>query len=100
MLVLGLMGIVVLSYASERKERRNLSEFQKELIVEKPVDVGAAVGSDQFFDCTMSATATISVGVAKLEISCTTTGATCEQALATAEGCVTPVVKRIVSAIK
>jgi hypothetical protein len=100
MLVLGLMGIVVFSYASETKESRQEFEFQKGLTVEKDGYSNARVLNDDFFDCTMSATVTLTVGVAKLEVSCSASGATCEQALATAEGCVTAVVKRIITAIK
>lgn len=94
------MGIVVFSYASEIKESRQKFKFQKGLTVEKDGYSNARVLNDDFFDCTMSATVTLTVGVAKLEVSCSASGATCEQALATAEGCVTAVVKRIITAIK
>lgn len=100
MLVLGLMGMVVFSYASDVKENKQLFEFQKGLTVGNAGTDLAAVAEEDAFECTMNASATISVGVVKLEVSCSAKGATCEIALATAEGCVTAVIKRIVTAIK
>jgi hypothetical protein len=43
---------------------------------------------------------TVTVGVVKIEVSCTASGATCDIALATAEGCVMAGVRRIKAALK
>ena len=100
MLVMGLMSIVIFTHATEQSKSKpavNLKQSVRLLPLSSVADPTA--GADRY-DCTMSAHITVSVGVVKLEASCSATGATCDQALATAEGCVTAVIKRFASIIK
>lgn len=94
------MGIVVFSYAAERFESKPFNQVKPVLVVPEAVHSASPGETGNYFDCTMSATATVSVGVAKFEVSCTATGADCTQALSTAEGCVSAVIRRIKAAIK
>jgi hypothetical protein len=100
MLVMGLLSMVVFTHAAEQKESKPEVNIEQNLSVltddEKPVR--ASAGSD--FECTMSASFTVTIGVAKFEVSCTAKGSTCDIALATAEGCVMAGVRRIRAAIK
>lgn len=100
MMFLGLMGIVVFTHASERKESKPAVQIEQGFAAGYNSIVPADTQDDADFDCTMSAKVTISAGVAKIEVSCTASGATCEIALATAEGCVSALVKRISSVLK
>lgn len=99
MLVMGLLSMVVFTHAAEQKVSKPEVKIEQILSVltdnEKPVQPSAG----DVFECTMSATVTITAGVAKLEVSCTASGTTCDQALATAEGCVMAVVRRIKAAV-
>lgn len=99
MLVLGLMGIVVFSHAAEQRESKPERKIDHVLAIQADDFQSALKEAGNYFDCTMYASATISVGVVKIEVSCSATGADCDKALATAEGCVTSVIKRIKSAI-
>jgi uncharacterized protein YggE len=99
MLVLGLMGIVVFTHAAEQKESKPAFKIEHVLAVPTEDFYPVLKETGNHFECTMTASATISAGIAKLEISCTASGSDCEKALATAEGCVTAVIKRIKSAI-
>ena len=97
---MGLLSMVVFAHAAERKVSKPTVNIEQILSVltDKEKQVDAFAGND--FECTMSATMTVTAGIAKLEVSCTATGATCDQALATAEGCVMAVVRRIKAAVK
>jgi hypothetical protein len=100
MLVLGLMSIVIFTHATEQsKSKPSVNVKQSVWLLTLSSIADPTVGADRY-DCTMSATMTVSVGVVKVEASCSATGATCEQALATAEGCVTAVIKRFASILK
>ncbi len=100
MLVMGFLSIVVFTHAAEQRESKPEVKTEQVLSVltdfEKPVPTES--GTD--FDCVMSARVTFSAGIAQIEVSCTASGATCDQALAIAEGCVSAVVRRIKAAIK
>jgi hypothetical protein len=100
MLVLGLMSIVVFTHATEQsKSKPSVNGKQSAWLLPLPSVADPTVGADGY-DCTMSAHLTVSVGVFKVEASCSASGATCDLALATAEGCVTAFIKRIVTIIK
>ena len=100
MLVLGLLGIVVFSHASEQSKNRPAVKIEIGVPSVPSLIVASEAQDALSFDCTMSAHLTVTVGVLKVEASCTATGANCEQALATAEGCVTAVIKRFSSILK
>lgn len=94
------MSIVMFTHATEQSKRKPAVDLKQSVwLLPLPSVAAATVGADRY-ECTMSAHITVSVGVVKLEASCSATGATCEQALATAEGCVTAVIKRFASILK
>jgi hypothetical protein len=99
MLVLGLMSIVVFTHAAEQKESKTASKIEHVFAVQTDDFQSVLNETGNYFDCIMTASATISVGVVKIEVSCSASGADCDKALATAEGCVTSVIKRIKAAI-
>lgn len=100
MLTMGLIGLVVFTQAAEQ------SKSKPAVIIEQGVrllPIAPVTGPEtdvESYECTMSASITVTVGVVKVEATCSATGTTCEQALATAEGCVTAVIKRFTSIIK
>lgn len=100
MLFLGLMGIVVLTHAAEKKDIK--PSFNQETVV-STASVGTIpvhVDAGERTDCEMSANLSVNIGVVRIEASCKASGATCEQALATAQTCVTAFIKRISSVLK
>lgn len=100
MLAMGFLSIVVFTHAAEQRESKPEVKTEQVLSVltdyEKPIQ--ASTGYD--FECTMFSGITVTVGVVKIEVSCTASGATCDIALATAEGCVMAGVRRIKAALK
>ena len=100
MLFLGLMGIVVLSHAAEKKDIK--PSFNQETVISTVAirTIPVPLDTREATDCEMSASLSVNIGVVRIETTCKASGATCEQALATAQTCVTAFIKRISSVIK
>lgn len=100
MLVMGLLSMVVFTHAAENKKGNPVPGLEKQISVLTTVTQGQEADMLTEFDFTITLKATVGPSWARIEVSCTATGATAEEAFDAASTCIALAKRRLQQAIQ
>ena len=100
MLAMGLMGMVVFTHAAESNKINPLAGFDKHVSELTSVQQGQVPDLFTEFDYSITLKATVGPSWARIEVSCTATGTTAEEAYNNASACLTVAMRKMQQAIQ